>query len=206
MPNNLLDDFSKLDGHQDDTAFEVLKAYTNNGKDLVWTGRPRQGFFFRKSDWYFVPFSLLWGGFAIAWEISVVVMEAGILFQLWGIPFVLVGLYMMVGRFFHDAWYRKRTFYGLTKDHLIIKRPKKVQEVPFADIASIDLSEQQQRGTLSFDLGSYQKSNKSTTSKSNMAVPAMSNILDSIADANTAYEIIRTSKKAQRNTTLDLGR
>jgi hypothetical protein len=39
---------------------------------------------------------------------------------LWGIPFVLVGLYLIIGRFFADAYLRARTCYGVTDQRVLI--------------------------------------------------------------------------------------
>src|SRR5690242_910458 len=94
------------------------------GERVLWTGQPDAGRIFSSYDVFAIPFSLLWGGFAFFWEASVLGMgvfgSSGgggpvlSFFALWGIPFVLIGLYMIVGRFFYKAWARKRTWYAVT--------------------------------------------------------------------------------------------
>jgi hypothetical protein len=93
------------------------------GERIQWTGAPPGGILFMPGDAMRVPFSLMWGGFAVFWEWSVLhIGNAPDFFVLWGIPFVLVGLYLIVGRFFVDAWVRTNTAYAVTTQRVLILR------------------------------------------------------------------------------------
>jgi hypothetical protein len=128
------------------------------GESLLWTGRPPQGFLLRRSDMMFIPFSLVWGGFAIFWEVSVLSevpkTGTGAVFPLFGIPFVLIGLYMIFGRFFFDRIRRAQMSYGLTTQRVLISErfpARRTQSLFLNALPTLDLTDYPDgSGTISF--------------------------------------------------------
>lgn len=131
-----------------------IARYLEPGESLTWNGAPKHGFLLRGSDAFLIPFSIMWGGFAIFWEFSVVAAGASLIFIIWGIPFVLVGLYITVGRFFVDARMREKTFYGLTDQRIIILSglfSRTISTLPLRSLSEITLKENPDRsGTVYF--------------------------------------------------------
>jgi hypothetical protein len=125
------------------------------GEKIVWSGRPARGLLFTGQDWLLIPFSLLWGGFALFWESSVLnAPNAPMIMKLWGVPFVLIGLYFIVGRFLVDAWIRGTTRYAITNKRILILRSG-----PFSAFVALSLNQLPQtslsesangRGTIRF--------------------------------------------------------
>ena len=80
---------------------------------ILWAGQPEPKVLFTRSDFFLVPFSILWFAFAAFWMIHPVVL-------LIGLPFVLFGFYLFVGRFFYKVLRKKRTYYAVTDKRVLI--------------------------------------------------------------------------------------
>ena len=83
---------------------------------LLWVGKPKGGIVLRTVDFFLVPFTLAWFGgvFSIFFVVPFPMM-------LFAIPFLIVGLYVSIGRFYYDMKLRSKTFYGITNNRIIVK-------------------------------------------------------------------------------------
>ena len=132
--------------------YEVFQSELLSSETIEWTGKPNPAIMFHSEDWGFIPFSLLWGGFAIFWLVS----ASGIWdiwtnhpnrsFEyfglIWGTPFALVGQYMIWGRFLYERWKKRRTYYALTNRRALIVmdgiRSKSSSSAYFEHLSMVD--------------------------------------------------------------------
>lgn len=162
---------------------------------LRWTGRPPPGLRFERGDVLRVPLSLLWGGFAIFWEYLAFRGGAPLFFLLWGVPFVLVGIYIVAGRFFYNAYIRSRTYYGLTSDCALIvsERPGGgIERLYLPAIKSIRLTLRSDgSGTIAFgDPGS------APLRRWNWSRDETMPSFEAIPDARRVYELCSNAQRA----------
>jgi hypothetical protein len=145
-------------GPIDPDASSKLQTELLPGESIFWAGRPNPSVIFHSDDWYLIPFSLLWGGFAIFWEASVLGYlgnskgAPSTFMSVWGIPFVVFGQYMIWGRFLYDAWLKRRTYYALTNRRVLILQEgwkRKTNSTHLVTIPSIE-QEGSYTGTLWF--------------------------------------------------------
>ena len=111
---------------------------------VLWTGQPLREVIFHPSDWYAIPFSLLWGGFAIFWEWGATGHfgntkdSPSVFMELWGIPFIVMGQYMIWGRFLYTAWKKGRTYYAVTTKRVLVVTSGATRKVVSGYLRTLD--------------------------------------------------------------------
>ena len=108
----------------------LFKEHLFDGEEILWTGRPDASVNFDRRDLTLIPFSIAWAGFAIFATGGFVKgyieavksggQEGSMLFLVLAAAFSLLGLYLLVGRFFIKRWNKRRTYYALTDARVLV--------------------------------------------------------------------------------------
>jgi hypothetical protein len=155
-------------------------------------------------DTFLIPFSLLWAGF-IFFAAFAGVREglnkgpAGWSALIPLSPFIVIGLYILVGRFFLDAMMRARTEYGVTNRRAIIVSglfSRSIKSIDLRSTSEIALNERGDKsGTITFGptpFGWWMQRNPWGFGSSS-ATPSF----DMIEDVRSVYRIIEQVRNAQ---------
>jgi len=166
-------------------------------EQLLWSGQPGRGLALRSGDVMMIPFSLIWGGFSIFWE-SIAIRSNDPFMWLWGIPFVLYGLHLIVGRFFVDAWQRGRTTYGVTSERIIIISNffnRKVKSLNLRALPEMTL-DQKSDGSGAITFGAVEKVSRwDPNGFAGRRSRSVSPRFEMLEDAKKVYEIIREAQR-----------
>lgn len=120
------------------TDYNFAKPLITPDEHILWKGTPGTGHLFLPSDFFMIPFSILWCGFAFFWEYNVISSGAPFFFALFGLPFICVGLYITVGRFLWKAVLRKRTAYVITTRRIIRKQGSRIDTLEKSAVMNTD--------------------------------------------------------------------
>jgi hypothetical protein len=116
-------------------ARETVRRHLRPGEELIWAGKPDAGWRLGPSDWFLIPFGIFWDVFIllfVASGLASVVASGevfGLFFVLFGIPFVVVGWFLTIGRFRSRAAQRRRTTYALTDRRVLAVETGSVDSV-----------------------------------------------------------------------------
>src|SRR5579871_1105099 len=190
----------------DQRAWTAIRQEIQSGESVVWAGRPELKVIFNKEDLFAIPFSLLWGGFALFWEAGVtgilassrypyVHIHVPLFLALWGIPFVLVGQYFIWGRFFYAAWLKEKTFYAVTDRRVLVVQNGFKRQMASAYLDALPNLTKEVRGdgigTIRFSpsLPMAGASNRGWGALNGLAVGAAPIFVD-VKDADSLYNLI----------------
>ena len=105
------------------------RPYLDADEHILWRGAPEKLHLLTTPDIYQIPFGLLWTGFAVYWEYSAFHSGAPLFFLLFGGMFVLIGLFLTVGRFLWRALELRRAAYVITEQKVLLHRRGRVELV-----------------------------------------------------------------------------
>ncbi len=119
-----------------------LSPYLHPDETLLWVGQPYTSRKFRPNP-LVVVFMLFWFGFAVFWTVTA--SAAGGFFGLFGIPFLLIGGYMLYTLFIGQKKQLERTVYAVTDRRAIIlsadRRGTDCTEFLFSRLPNISMEE-----------------------------------------------------------------
>jgi hypothetical protein len=110
--------------------FIGLQAHLRADEQLLWHGVPDQRVWLAPADAFLIPFSVMWCAFAVFWESSAVTGGGPVFAELWGVPFIVIGVYYVVGRFAYKRYRKGRTAYGITSQRAMITDPRSFSDMP----------------------------------------------------------------------------
>jgi hypothetical protein len=180
------------------------------GEKILWKGEPAKGIRLQSSDVFNIPFSLFWGGFAFFWMFGATAATSknhgdpiATVFPLFGLPFVAMGIYLIIGRFFVDAKIRANTEYAVTNERAIIASglfSRKVKSLNLKSIPDVSVSEKSDgSGTITFaesssPFGSWMGGRNSFPGMPNNQIPSF----QMIPDVRRVSDIIQKSQRGDQ--------
>jgi hypothetical protein len=182
---------------------------------IYWSGQPSRKVVFHFQDFLLIPFSILWLGFAVFWEGSVLGIfgshgetdlhpPISIFMALWGIPFICVGIYFFFGRFIYADIMKKWTVFAVTNQRVIaaILPRKRVNSTAF--LANLPMLEKRAGrngvGTLRFAAPAYAGRRSYPIGTQSMLQPGEIPVFFDIEDVDRVYRLVaELREQTQKN-------
>ena len=173
------------------TESNSWEDYLERDEKLIWQGAPATGLRFSTSGLGLSVFGFFFMSFSMVWVVMAFSMGGGTgaekLFPLFGVPFVLVGLWLVAGHWFFDAYKRKYARYALTNKRAIIARAhfkRRMESYPISEHSPIHL--------ISGKLDTVNFAQKTYRTKNGTQIKNIG--FRFIPDGKEVYDLLRTVK------------
>lgn len=130
-----------------DDDYSFADFHIGAGDTILWKGRPERGITFRPNNIAMIPFGIFFAAFAVFW--MSMAASAFPPFAIFGLPFVLIGLYLAGGKLIVDECMKGRTAYVITNKAIIRKRGNRVDVWRGSDLSDMQVCTHR-NGTASF--------------------------------------------------------
>ena len=114
-----------------------LQPYLDNTESLLWAGKPEQGLMFNKIDLFMVPFGIVIISLPFFLFGNVLIQDIPLKQFILVLIMIVPGVLFAFGRFIIDAIARKNTYYGLSKNRILIKSGFIFKRVKSIDINTL---------------------------------------------------------------------
>ncbi|GGL99819.1 hypothetical protein [Nakamurella endophytica] len=115
----------------DDDARVRIQEALRGREPVLWAGQPDPALRWRRGDAACTAMGVVFCGFISFWLTTALRAGAPWFFAVFGCVFAAVGLWLLVGRWFHRAARARRTYYGLTAGRAVVVVGHSVTEHSF---------------------------------------------------------------------------
>ena len=113
-----------------DDVLEQLQPVLQPGERVVWSGRPDPGVIFTAADAYLEPFYVIWTSSAVFAFFNFQGSPGAGFAAVIPLLFMVIGIYLVFGRFAVKAAGKRRTAYAVTDRRVLVVRGSNVAESP----------------------------------------------------------------------------
>lgn len=107
-----------------ETDYSFADIHIDEDDVVLWKGKPEKGITASSHDLMTIPFGIFFTLFAIFW--TAMAASGFAIMAVFGIPFILVGLYMLGGKYIINERMKDKTAYVITNKAIIRKRGNRV--------------------------------------------------------------------------------
>jgi hypothetical protein len=175
-----------------------IAATLDRGERVIWSGQPPHGLMLRGMDAFLIPFAVVWTSIPLFGAVTALRGPKGDpVAALPVLLFVVIGLYLLIGRFFVDAAQRRRTFYALTNERILIVSglwSRDVRSLSLRSLGEMDVSARASgQGTISFGRSPYGSFAMAGWPDGKRMLPPM---FEMIPDVAALAKLIRDAQRA----------
>ena len=119
-----------------------ISPYIGQNEKILWCDKPVKNFIIAGAEIFNVLFGAFWLAFSIFWLIMTLVDKNSGALPYFSIPFILLGLWLVLFKHLVQAVKRKKIIYVVTNKRVLVVTTGKeefVEEFCYSDIAEIDM-------------------------------------------------------------------